>query len=976
MKNLKKSVSMLLALLCLLSCFNAGTVFALDSTVTDHQAVVLVLDTSGSMDGDPITNLKKAALEFCRKIIAADKNNQIAIVTFANNSKVNDFSNDLTKLSSTISSIYANGNTKMANAIKSADNLLQSDKVKTGYAKSIVIMADGEPWDDTETVTTATALFPNYNMYSIGFFAYENQSAKNLLKSIQNCGYYEANNVDDLIDEFVKIAHDILNPFTITLSYEEINYNENTETPGSYTYKYKIKASVKNGNPKPAKNVKVAINLGEGVILSVGSQQEMTIDTLEANDTKEFTWDVEMPMVVLGVTPYKEYSVTASSDNTVDITASDKIIINNHDISSDKNNKLDFSKDVWSFGNFGGPLYMSNRDKEALLLNLKNNEKADINKEIDKTRNYSDNQGGHCWGMSVTAVLSKMGIINPCLLQNGTNCLHDIAMNPSDDSNIESLITFYQLTTLLDNIANEADKYIKKSNIDKIQDLKTCAENVKNGGSPLAIWFVVYEQNNDGTINKGKCETAHAITGYAYEPGIYTYDNHNYNGRILIYDSNPLDDGSGDVFEDDRCLYINTNTADWNLPSYTDANSHTRGELVLVTNNLELLSTKDYDTSTSNYNATLTANSNTRFILRNKNGNYNSNDIFADKISGFSTYFLPMGSSSAPQISMPNGLDYTVQTINKNDGLDYDINYRGKSFLSAEATSADNVNFKYNGQVGLTNNKKDYSIASTVNNGPLQWYTINVAGEKTANPTLTPTKQGFVFEGDTMDNITVTGRNDDETKELTFTTTENKVLIGESKNELTVSIDKDKDGTYETVIANSGNKNNQKETAELKNLETENFNLTPAFASSVRDYTSTVDYSVSKVSLTPTLKKGTTATISINGSKAIAFDGKQSVDLKTGENKIDIVVSGDNLVSSKYTIIVTRSKSENTNNSTAKPDTKSDKDTNNKTQYTDKSPNTGNYIAKISIGIVFVITSSAIILGTYLRLKTKRKKDL
>lgn len=221
---------------------------------------------------------------------------------------------------------------------------------------------------------------------------------------------------------------------------------------------------------------------------------------------------------------------------------------------------------------------------------------------------------------------------------------------------------------------------------------------------------------------------------------------------------------------------------------------------------------------------------------------------------------------------------------------------------------------------------------------------------------------------DNLTCVTITGRNDIETKELTFSTTENNVFIGESNNELTVSIDKDKDGTYETVIADSGKKNTEKKTAELKNLETENFTLTPAFVATVRDYTSTVDYSVSKVSLTPTLRKGTKATISVNGSKAVAFDGKQAIDLKVGKNKIEIVVSGKNLTNNTYTIIVTRSKAE---------EIKAQNTNSNKTNYTDKSPKTGNYIAKMSLVTAFVLLiSSGIILFTHLRFKAKRKKNL
>ena len=780
-RTLKKAISLFLALVCMLSCFSMGTVFARDGSITDHQAIVLVLDTSGSMYGKPVTNLKKAALEFCNKIIGADPKNQIAIVTFSDSSNVNNFTSNLTELARTIQDVSASGGTEMADAIQSADTLLQKDTLNEGYVKSIVTMADGEPWDDSETVQAATALFSKYNMYSIGFFEYENGGAKNLLKSIQNCGYYEANDVDALIDEFVKIATDILNPFTIKLSHGDPEKSENVQNPGSYTYKYKITAEIINGNSKQANNVKVSIDLGQSMTLSSGSNQTIEVGTLGAGETKTLAWNIEMPMVVLGVTMYDVYYVTASSDNTVNITSSDKIIIEDDDDYNKNNNELDFNRDVWSFGNFGGPLYMSKEDKGALLLNLKDNEKAYIDERIEKSRNYSDIQGGHCWGMSVTTVLSKMGIINPCLRQSGTNCLHDITMNPTDNSNIESLITFYQLTTSLDRIREEVDMYNEQSNLEKIQDLIAKSNNVKNGGSPFVIWFSYQKHNDDGSVNFNDKE-AHAVVGYAYQQGTYSYYNRDYNGRILIYDSNPLYGESGDVFNDDICLYINTSTGDWTFPLYDLANSYSYGgELNLVTNSLELLSTKDYDTSTSNYEATLQANSKTHFILKNKNGTYDSDDIYKGRINGFLSYALP-GGSSAPQIDMPNNLDYTIENVNKNDVLDYDLNHRGKSFLSAKATIADNVKFNYNGQVGLTNNKEDYLISSTVNNGPIQWYTISVSGNKTTNPTLRPTEQGFVFEGDNMDSITITDTNDAETKELTFTTTEDKVLISENDN--------------------------------------------------------------------------------------------------------------------------------------------------------------------------------------------------
>ena len=942
MKNIKKIFSMLLVILCLLSCFNASTVFALDSTVTDHQAVVLVLDTSGSMEGDPITNLKKAALEFCRKIIAADKNNQIAIVTFADSNEINDFSNNLTELSSTISSISAYGGTSMADAIKSADNLLQENKVKNGYAKSIVIMADGEPWDDTQTVTTATSLFSNYNMYSIGFFDYENESAKNLLKSIQNCGYYEANNVDDLINEFLKIATDILNPFTITLSHNQESVIADNNPTGNFIFTYTIKVVINNGNVKEATNVKAIINLDNGMNLSNNNQKEINIGTLSAKETKELVWTVEIPIPIFSETTTKQYSVTASSDNTVDISAYDKIII--EDTASDKNNELDFSKDIWNFENYTvDKIPLTTEDYNALMYGRSNTEKQKLDDIINQKH------GGQCYGMAATTVLSKMKIIGISDLQENANSLYDVKKNEK----AKSLIGYYHIFSRLTFTNSETGEDIflwnleNKTEKEKLSTIASLAQSVKNGGNPFVLRFELPNDNG------------HAVVAYAYEVGNFRKNGRNYSHRILIYDSN-YPPKWNKKWDEDSCLYFNEGDSSWCIPNYTKGNLKAIS-LTGAVSDLNILNYYDIETNRKNYYAELKSKNQTKFLINSVKHNYKIDGVRTTDLNVHSGTDLESGCSELT-VLLPNKNDsYTVINPNGKDLLDLSMNYENY-YMVANSSNCERAEFNPDGSVGIKDNTSDFKISLTGNDGyaPLRWYTISAMGNNTSNPSLSIDGNGYILDGDNLTNITITGRNDEETKELTFTTTEDKVLIGENKNELTVSIDKDKDGTYETVIANSGNKKNQKETAELKNLETENFKLTPAFASTVRDYTSTVDYSVSKVSLIPTLENGTTATISVNSSKAIAFDNKQTVDLKIGENKIEIVVSGNNLVSSKYTIIVKRSPENN----------------NKINYYNDSNPNTGGYISEIPIIVLLVLILSIFILVNYLRLKAKRQKDL
>lgn len=919
----KRVISLLLALVCLLSCFSTGTVFASDGAITDHQAVVLVLDTSGSMYGSPITNLKKAALEFCNKIIGSDPKNQIAIVTFADYSSVNNFSSNLTELARTISNISADGGTEMADAIQSADKLLQNDSLKSGYVKSIVVMADGEPWDTEETILSAKALFSKYNMYSIGFFEEANEEARNLLKNIQNCGYYEANDVNALIDEFVKIATDILNPFTLKLSHENTGKSENTQNPGSYTYKYKITAQIINGNSKQANNVKASITLGQGMTLSSGIKQTIDVGTLGANETKTVTWNIEMPMVVLGVTMYDVYSVTASSDNTVDITASNKIIIDEDDEYNKKNNELDFNKDIWSFANYSvDKVPLTTEDYNAFVFGRENTEKQAIYNYVNSPKN------GQCYGMAVTTVLSKMNIIGIADLQDNVNCLYDVKKSEK----AMSLIGYYYCSQALSGIQDSLTEFTQKTNREKLSIIKSLSQKVNNGGNPFVLVF-------QGTNNKNE-DWAHAVVAYAYEAGNFTENGRDYSHRILIYDNN-YPKWDKEVWEK-SCLYFNEGDSSWYIPNYSNAT-----QLIGAISDLKTLDITDIETNRDNSTALLQAKNKTRLLVNSTKNSYIIDGIRTKDV----TVFCNMegeNNSSTLNIVLPDGNDtYIVNNENSKDLLDLSMQY-SNYYMTANSSDCNNAEFNPNGSVSINGNETDFKVSLTGNDGyiSLPWYTIAVNGSNTSNPSLTKSDNGYIFKGDNLENITVTGRNDEETKELTFTTTEDKVLIGEDDDELTVSIDKDKDGVYETVIADS---KSSKKSAELINLETENFTLSPAFASAVRDYNSSVDYNVSKVALTPTLENGTTATISVNNSAPVDFDSKKSLDLKVGKNVIEIIVSADGLESSTYTITINRAQSSAM-----------------------KSPNTGNNMSDLIVPIATALMLSGF--ATIAYIVNKRKK--
>jgi len=123
------------------------TVLATDaeSATRVPQDVVLLIDTSGSMAGDPLEDAKAAARGFLNQLSADDR---VALVSFAfKPTVVSSFTSDRTALLAAIDGLQASGETAVHDAIVSAAGLVaQSDRQVT-----LVLLSDG---GDTVSVNT------------------------------------------------------------------------------------------------------------------------------------------------------------------------------------------------------------------------------------------------------------------------------------------------------------------------------------------------------------------------------------------------------------------------------------------------------------------------------------------------------------------------------------------------------------------------------------------------------------------------------------------------------------------------------------------------------------------------------------------------------------------------------------------------------------------------------------------------------
>ncbi len=175
--------------------------------------IVLVLDTSGSMSGDPMMQTRKAAKNFVSTILKEDAS--IGVVTYSENAeKISDFSSDETHLTHTVEDIGSDGGTNMEAGLAEAKAMLNNSNAKK---KIIVLMSDGEPNEGKqgEELINYAEQIKNDGIlvYTLGFFESmegSKSAAQYLMEKIASDGcHYEVANADDLVFFFGDVADQI-----------------------------------------------------------------------------------------------------------------------------------------------------------------------------------------------------------------------------------------------------------------------------------------------------------------------------------------------------------------------------------------------------------------------------------------------------------------------------------------------------------------------------------------------------------------------------------------------------------------------------------------------------------------------------------------------------------------------------------------------------------------------------------------------
>ena len=771
------------------------------NTSSSTQDIVLVLDDSGSMSNTDMSTLKEASIKFCETILNSNISNRIGVVAFSRN-RVFDFSSNIDELKNNINSLYSSDLTPLHTGIISANTLFENSWSDSSV-KSMVIMSDGSPDNKTKAKAAYDDVADKYNIYSVYFG--NSSSTKSFMESIQNSGFYNATDVDSLIEQFDRVSEEILNPLDVTLSHKCL-YNFMTQ-------RYRVDVVIKNPNKKDITNVKVALNipqefeLDESInpkvisiekILDIGAYISWEFDVFQDKENK-----------------FYDISVDISSNELSLMNVSDQIIVDGY---MPYGKELDFSKDVWNFENYNSNSYnIDNMAFEGLIQNMSNSDKESAR----KIKNQE--VGGHCFGMSSTVTLAKGGELSASEIDKNAENIHDISKDLADQT-----ISYYHFIQLMEPLLSERAKLIGLTPRKSLEEIINKVRLVKTGGNPVVTGFNIKDEKLLGfTISEGG---GHAVVCYDYNKlpnnqsiDFKNVDGNSYNSRILVYDPNypslasyifcntSIDPNTNKVTVDnDNFLYV-ASKSDGSVELAYDIDYFKYG-----INDLKILNCKDLSTVVKNYSSYLRVKVNSQMDYLNfRNGNsihkINTNGI-TDNGKNLKGYFDDNEISSTDNmyynVLIDNSNVAELYFDNKTSEIDCSMSY-DNYYCSASSDSVGKVITDPSGKIQLEDVNSEYSLGLTANEGfsSLPWYTVTVEGtEKAKNPSLKNTGNGYIFEGEELSNIKVTANNDNETKKLTFDSNKTSVLITNEDDNLIVKEDKDGDGDYETPIADSDNK--------------------------------------------------------------------------------------------------------------------------------------------------------------------------
>ena len=192
----------------------AGVQSAQDASV--KLSVVVAIDVSGSMAGEPMDRAKQAANEFIR---ALGPNDEAALVTFnATVAPVVPFTSDRAKLTNAIAALQAVGGTALYEAVQTASFIANASDAPRS---AVVLLSDGQndtqASDATAVGSLAAAQGAGVPVFTVGFGAAPDVGYLEGLSAATQ-GQYRAANAANVSTVYADIALLLRNQYVLTMT--------------------------------------------------------------------------------------------------------------------------------------------------------------------------------------------------------------------------------------------------------------------------------------------------------------------------------------------------------------------------------------------------------------------------------------------------------------------------------------------------------------------------------------------------------------------------------------------------------------------------------------------------------------------------------------------------------------------------------------------------------------------------------------
>lgn len=220
--------------------------------VTDDDlpiSVVLVIDTSSSMSGSPITRARQAAIQFVDLLGEQD---HVAIITFDSNiTTVQEFTTDKALLRQAIETFPIGGQTALYDG--TATGLIYGLTAPT-ERRTVVLLSDGAEYggtgedgtiypasDVSRSETLRTTAMSDVSFYTIGLGFGADRTYLQDVSASTNGQFYESPTPDSLTEIYSQIAHVLRTQYILTLDAElpldgaEYDFSLQARTPYGLT---------------------------------------------------------------------------------------------------------------------------------------------------------------------------------------------------------------------------------------------------------------------------------------------------------------------------------------------------------------------------------------------------------------------------------------------------------------------------------------------------------------------------------------------------------------------------------------------------------------------------------------------------------------------------------------------------------------------------------------------------------------------